>query len=429
MEIVQPLVRAVARAFYPDEHVAVMDALLLPPYYIEDDSSTKGSLQMALGGLPALQVRRILQELERHSMVQVYERDNKRFFYVDYAHFCKVMRLRYAEFLKEQRAFDDAEVMLRSLEYQCGFCRRVFGVMDAQVNAFACPHDGGELTELVDASKRPAKAARGGGGADASSSAMAAVREKFKTQMNEAREQRDGIKQLLDRADAAANRIPENHPGHALSIKYREEFEAKLRERGVIGNGPPTSESVGSRESQLYANQQRAMLEVEQTKVTELPAWMKVSSVTGQATAEAMRHELEKEAGKRRAAAAAGGSGAGPGGDGGKGEAGAGGTGGDEYVQKFYESQMAAAAAAPPKDSGEAPAPSSAAAPATSTAAATTTTAEPEPEFEEDEGEPVPALTVGGVTKYLDEVTPEDQALMTPEEYAEYARLVAEWQS
>ena len=115
METVAPLVRAVVRAFYSDEFSAVIEPLLREPYYMEDDEQPKGPLSQKLVGISASRIRRTLNKLEQHSLIQRKEivvqgalvdlEQNERqgvktkrfFYYIDFVHFVKIMTLRLAQ--------------------------------------------------------------------------------------------------------------------------------------------------------------------------------------------------------------------------------------------------------------------------------------------------------------------------------------------
>ena len=162
-ELVETLVRVVARAFYRDEVVVVVDALVRDSYLRDD-------LLGPAMGLKTKQVRKVIVELQRDDLVcdelvseWVYNQEkpdkpiqfNKRYWYIDYAHFVDVLRLRLKLMQKELRQSERRET--EQMKFRCLVCGTEFTHLEAMscmsaTGAFQCRNCGStELKQEGDA--------------------------------------------------------------------------------------------------------------------------------------------------------------------------------------------------------------------------------------------------------------------------------------
>ncbi|KAL9179783.1 hypothetical protein ACHAXT_007753 [Thalassiosira profunda] len=136
MAAAEALISTVARAFYDDDAVCLVDVLLRDKYLRDDDMAPRL-------GLPAKQLRRTLQFLEEEHLVKhelvddlkVGGSQNTKFWYIDYNHAVHVIRLRVHLLQKKLQA---AELQARSSSmylcpgYKTKVCNGRYSETDAQ---------------------------------------------------------------------------------------------------------------------------------------------------------------------------------------------------------------------------------------------------------------------------------------------------------
>ncbi|KAL7463317.1 hypothetical protein ACHAXS_003691 [Conticribra weissflogii] len=132
----ETLISTVARAFYDDDAVCLIDILLRDKFLRDDDMAPRLSL-------PARQLRRTLQFLEEEHLVKHELVDdlamggsqNTKFWYIDYNHAVHVIRLR-VHLLQKKLAEEELRARSSSLYLCPGYGRRVcngrYGEQDAQ---------------------------------------------------------------------------------------------------------------------------------------------------------------------------------------------------------------------------------------------------------------------------------------------------------
>lgn len=279
MQQAAQLVRAVLRAFYTDEHCAVVEALLRPPYYLLDDNTTRSPMGEALGGLHALKARQLLRDLHGHSLVYTFVDGGNTYWYIDFVHFVKVVHLRMWAVDRHIESGAALEAVHQSPEYKCPRCGSEFTAIDALEAAFVCTRDG---TKLEGVRNAPSTSA-----ASVEPAARAPdLKHKFEVQTSAAHGLRDGIRELLAQLNAAADEVPENHP---LARIHAAQQELRAREEQLLG-GDRRGAAGAPGDDILYA--QELGIDSRRDLAREpriVPEFLHYSSVTGELTEEGLR--------------------------------------------------------------------------------------------------------------------------------------------
>jgi transcription initiation factor IIE alpha subunit len=126
--LVERLVKTIARAFYNDTVIAVLDNLLREKFIREEEISPRLKL-------PAKDVRRVIQQLESEMLVKfedmvMEDNRNSRCYYIDYQLFVNVVRYRVHLM---RRGLDMAQKNeLNVVYYECPTCKRNYSSLEAQ---------------------------------------------------------------------------------------------------------------------------------------------------------------------------------------------------------------------------------------------------------------------------------------------------------
>lgn len=327
METVVPLVRAVVRAFYTDEHAIVVEPLLRDPYYLEDDNQAKGALSRKFGWIASKIIRQRLAALVEHSLVQKKEimvtinletgdsdmsRHKRDFYYIDFVHFVKVITLRMH--MVPQFIFQSKREAVKP-EWTCfPDCNqgKVFSLLDvvqlrtnARTGCFCCPTCGSDLEE-----REPVLAA-----ANAADS-YEGVDEKFKQQILGETDFRDGIREYMTQAQHTGNDLPDNDPAKKFKKLELESKRLKLMSQQAEG---AQEEEDDHRKAATIAAADKLM-----------PSWFKTNA-KGELTEDAIQDDKQR---KLRNQSARADEQQGP----------------DDYVQSYQQEMMAQVVQAAPPD-------------------------------------------------------------------------------
>jgi len=154
MDSLRFLVQHVARAFYEPKFIILMDQLARNPVLKDDDLASRMGLQ-------AKELNKLTAALVHHKLIKIYRRNElkegamravgRQYFYIDYKHFCDVVKWRVAEM---RRLIDkDLRNELDTKGYICPQCNQSYTPLDVdrlidfETGVFLC-----EIcpTELVD---------------------------------------------------------------------------------------------------------------------------------------------------------------------------------------------------------------------------------------------------------------------------------------
>lgn len=124
--LAEQLIATVARAFYTDTFVAVLDVLVHEKYVKEQELGPRLKL-------PDKEVQRVLQKLESEMMVKSEELADERgrvgkYYYVDYQLFVNVVRYRVALMQRYLASTENQE--LRQVHYECPTCHNKYSDYD-----------------------------------------------------------------------------------------------------------------------------------------------------------------------------------------------------------------------------------------------------------------------------------------------------------
>lgn len=141
--LAEELIGTVARAFYTDHVVVVLDALVREKYLIEEEIGPRLKLS-------AKETRKLITQLEAEMLVKSenvpIEDDSCSFwkcFYIDYQCFVNVVR--YRVYLMQQALTKQESTELSEVYYKCPTCREVYSSLDvlrmlAGDHKFICAH-------------------------------------------------------------------------------------------------------------------------------------------------------------------------------------------------------------------------------------------------------------------------------------------------
>jgi len=242
-----------------------------------------------MGGIHALKVRRVMQDLVKQSLVSIEEVHGKEYYYIDFVHFIKLVRLRFVRFVEHLAQGPGATAnAVRIKEFQCPECHReysqldVVSLFDMSRNNFACERDNTLLRKIADT-----KAAY----SDSANLNSAELRRKFDVQTSKELGQREGIVKFLEQLDGKAAFLPENRPSLRL---LKERVEEVRQERAA------TMRASGRRDDGSSMVDVRVVAGASGDSTAELMPFLAVSSVTLQETEEGLESRLAQEAKRRR---------------------------------------------------------------------------------------------------------------------------------
>ncbi|KIJ36371.1 hypothetical protein M422DRAFT_782278 [Sphaerobolus stellatus SS14] len=130
-EILKSLVQQVLRAFYEPKHVIVMDQLVRHPVLKEDELAGRVGLQLK-------ELSKITAKLQTDKLLKIYRQNElkegatraqaRQYFYIDYQHFCNVVKWRTAE----MRRIIDSKLRneLDNKGYICPQCRKQYSPLE-----------------------------------------------------------------------------------------------------------------------------------------------------------------------------------------------------------------------------------------------------------------------------------------------------------
>ncbi|GLE07681.1 hypothetical protein PINS_up018284 [Pythium insidiosum] len=161
--LVEKLVHLVGRAFYSDEHIVVLQALLRERFLKDDDMGNAVNLQTR-------QVRKIINELHQDHLVCEEVLNDKRlggssstsYWYIDYKYFVEVVQ--YRLYVMQEHLKENEKLEIERQTYQCKDpdCGREYTALEAQLLLmpgqfqFRCGHCNELLLELKDQMNRQA---------------------------------------------------------------------------------------------------------------------------------------------------------------------------------------------------------------------------------------------------------------------------------
>ncbi|CAI5741533.1 unnamed protein product [Hyaloperonospora brassicae] len=189
--LVEKLVKLVGRAFYSDEHIIVLSALIREKFMKDDEMGNAVNLQTR-------QVRKIMNELHQDHLVCEEVLNDKRvggssstsYWYIDYKHFVDVVQ--YRLYLMHEHLKDSEQLELERQTFQCSDpeCGREYTALEAQLLLmpgqfqFRCGHCN-ELLLECDNNDRLLR--------------IQNLQRKFKDQMNKQNGMHEGIYEVLRR--------------------------------------------------------------------------------------------------------------------------------------------------------------------------------------------------------------------------------------
>ncbi|KAE9348696.1 hypothetical protein PF008_g7227 [Phytophthora fragariae] len=189
--LVEKLVNLVGRAFYSDEHVVVLSALIREKFMKDDEMGNAVNLQTR-------QVRKIMNELHQDDLVCEEVLNDKRvggssstsYWYIDYKYFVDVVQ--YRLYLMHEHLKDSEQLEIERQTFQCSDpeCGREYTALEAQLllmpgqYQFRCGHCN-ELLLECDNNDRLQR--------------IQDLQRKFKDQMNKQNGMHEGIYEVLRR--------------------------------------------------------------------------------------------------------------------------------------------------------------------------------------------------------------------------------------
>ncbi|KAL0587463.1 hypothetical protein ABG067_002759 [Albugo candida] len=254
--LVEKLVNLVGRAFYSDEHVVVLRALLREKFMKDDEMGNAVNLQTR-------QVRKIVNELHQDQLICVQVLNDKRlggsssmsYWYIDYKYFVDVVQ--YRLYVMHERLKENEQLEIERQTFQCKDpdCGREYTALEAQLllmpgqYQFRCGHCG-EILNECDNNDRLEK--------------IQNLQRKFKDQMNKQSGMHDGIYELLRRIGdfvREGHALPSNLPsdnraagigGNSVRVANANNARAK---NGAYSPSVAKNGGEGNNSSQGKANQ------------------------------------------------------------------------------------------------------------------------------------------------------------------------------
>ncbi|KII87796.1 hypothetical protein PLICRDRAFT_42295 [Plicaturopsis crispa FD-325 SS-3] len=131
-ETLRLLVQHVSRGFYEPKFTIVLDQLARHPVLKDDDLAGKVGLQ-------AKELNKLMATLSNDKLVQIYRQNElkegaqrsvgRQYYYIDYQHFCNVVKWRVAEM--HRRIDSTLRNELDSKGYRCPQCKKAYSTLDA----------------------------------------------------------------------------------------------------------------------------------------------------------------------------------------------------------------------------------------------------------------------------------------------------------
>ncbi|CAI5734799.1 unnamed protein product [Peronospora destructor] len=225
--LVEKLVKLVGRAFYSDEHVVVLGALIREKFMKDDEMGNAVNLQTR-------QVRKIMNELHQDNLVCEEVLNDKRsggssstsYWYIDYKYFVDVVQ--YRLYLMHEHLKDSEQLEIERQTFQCSDpeCGREYTALEAQLLLmpgqfqFRCGHCN-ELLLECDNNDRLER--------------IQNLQRKFKDQMNKQNGMHEGIYEVLRRIGGFVKE------GHALPTN----LPSDNRAAGIGGNSARAANAAG----------------------------------------------------------------------------------------------------------------------------------------------------------------------------------------
>ncbi|CAH0474186.1 unnamed protein product [Peronospora belbahrii] len=225
--LVEKLVNLVGRAFYSDEHVVVLGALIREKFMKDDDMGNAVNLQTR-------QVRKIMNELHQDNLVCEEVLNDKRlggssstsYWYIDYKYFVDVVQ--YRLYLMHEHLKDIEQLEIERQTFQCSDpeCGREYTALEAQLLLmpgqfqFRCGHCN-ELLLECDNNDRLQR--------------IQNLQRKFKDQMNKQNGMHEGIYEVLRRIGGFVKE------GHVLPTN----LPSDNRAAGIGGNSARVTNGTG----------------------------------------------------------------------------------------------------------------------------------------------------------------------------------------
>lgn len=157
-EVLHLLVQHVLRAFYEPKFTVVMDQLVRHPVLKDDDLAGRMGLQLK-------ELNKVMVVLEKDQLIKVYRQNElkegaqrsvgRQYYYIDYKHFCNVVKWRVAEMYR--RIDSTLRNELENKGYICPQCHKSFSSLDVDKlmdfinNTLNCDICHAEVTDNDDA--------------------------------------------------------------------------------------------------------------------------------------------------------------------------------------------------------------------------------------------------------------------------------------
>ncbi|KAL9710165.1 hypothetical protein Ac2012v2_006461 [Leucoagaricus gongylophorus] len=313
-ETLRLLVQYVSRAFYEPKYTIILDQLARHPVLKDDDLAGRMGLQPK-------ELNKVIALLSSHRLVQVYRQNElkegaqrsvgKQYYYIDYQHFCNVVKWRIAK----MRHIIDSSLRneLDNKGYVCTLCKQSYSPLDVdKLMDFARGIMVCEICHAEVVDNENAESVQG------SKDRM----QRFNHQMRFIRE---GLQKseamVLPAFDVAA--WVKTHFNDSESKKLpngtSSSGQGGLKIAGTSSNSTQQDEGIGIMmvmdKDESTRRQERAAQAELKRQQNALPAWHLKSTITGDLTALGIEETRRAEAAAIAAAAAVGGAGASGGGN------------------------------------------------------------------------------------------------------------------
>jgi len=313
-ELARKLFRSIARAFYDDDVVVVADALTRSPYVMDDEKSQVSILLQTQFSLQSKQVRKSLQTLHLHQLIEKVELDYKApdapkgtrakkflFWYINYFHFVKIVRLRIAMMEKIVTTTNEKK-MVHENNLMCPRCNRTYNIsevisrVDSEGRFYCanCQHDTFETVPLVEVKKEaePVKTDK----------QFPKLISRIQEQLKEESGLRPGILDILSKIDVYPRPPSDNDPKKLIQkVSYEAELAEIEKQAGGRGGGYHGGRNVtdgdGNVVPEIVVNIQGADSKkveiVEATPMETLAPWMS-HNVSGTVSSSAVQDARER---------------------------------------------------------------------------------------------------------------------------------------
>lgn len=241
--LAEELIETIARAFYPDDIVVLIDALLREKYIIEEEVGPRLKLS-------AKETRKVITQLEeemliKHEKVPI-EDDPSSFYkclYIDYQACVNVIR--YRVYLMQHALASQESTELSEVSYKCPTCRSIYSTLEALrmlsgdfkfICSHCCPHENFRTKpsepfyRLIEIDNRKVI------------NSLQNMQKKMGEQLRSISGQHKGILDLLSRLREAP--LPHNLPsenirrGYTASAIEDEEMAAEIRHNYTYSRAP-----------------------------------------------------------------------------------------------------------------------------------------------------------------------------------------------